>query len=707
MSENSIYSYREDDIAIVGTGCVLPGAKNVPEFWNVLQSGETRIAPLSADRWHSDYFYDVDRTVPDKTYSKYGAEVFNSDIEEMAKARSVDDQFYNRLDMMAVESTMQALQDLQEGYQQKRWSISLGLMNPDEAYFAQLFMHEKSNILRHVISLNRSDTHDKLRIVEEIFEKMYEGRSSRISSVLPSSVLHAIRENCGLSGESLLVDAACASSLAAIDIAMKQLSLGQVDYVLTGGVESNLSTGAYVLFSKVGALAPERCLPYDQKTQGLSQGEGTVMFVLQRLADAKKQGNKIHGIIKSSEGSSDGESGSLFQPTVGGQLIAYERAYKDLGTRRVDFIEGHGTGTQIGDETEMNSLGEFFGEFRIPVGSAKAITGHTKGAAGGVSLLKCLLAMKYKEIPPSPYITEQIKGPGHLYVNDKMVGLKNRPFPYRMGVSSLGFGGINYHLVVDEYRADNEILPALKKRDEADLLKQKIVICDELYVDRNSVGDEVIKSVIRLPPNSIPQIDRYQLLSLYGVIKLLKESGIDDSCLDRKNTSVFSSSCIGLEQLENLGKRILNIAFCNRFRHDYDAEYAELLSSYYEIFPEITEDSGPGILNNVIPGRICNFLNLNGKSFNIDMDQNSIPAALKVASNELKCNPGLIIFVGVDESVNDKAYKVERQGVYCALLSTLDYAQKNELPIKKLLGEVNYMDTKSSEVSHETLPVTP
>lgn len=132
-------------------------------------------------------------------------------------------------------------------------------------------------------------------------------------------------------------------------------------------------------------------------------------FVLQRLADALAQGHAIHGIIAGCGGASDGRGSSLFSPTSGGQTLAYSRAYRQAGPRVPDYVECHGTGTEVGDRTEMTSLGRFFVDVPLRVGSVKALIGHTKGAAGAAGaagLLKAVLAMRHRQIPPSPYFAE-------------------------------------------------------------------------------------------------------------------------------------------------------------------------------------------------------------------------------------------------------------------------------------------------------------
>ncbi|MEO0932743.1 MAG: acyltransferase domain-containing protein, partial [Cyanobacteria bacterium J06641_2] len=264
-------------------------------------------------------------------------------------------------------------------------------------------------------------------------------------------------------------DAACASSLAALKMAIAELIDHRCDMMLTGGVDTDNSVSAYISFSKTPAVSPgDKVKPFDAKSDGMMLGEGLGMVVLKRLSDAERDNDKIYAVIKGIGTSSDGRFKSIYAPRKEGQIKALQRAYEDAGfdPGTVNLVEAHGTGTMAGDPTEFASLREYFSEDNskgqhIALGSVKSQIGHTKAAAGAASLIKTALALHHKVLPPSINVTQP---------NPKL-NIKNSPFylntetrpwirakgeaPRRAGVSSFGFGGTNYHVVLEEYNSDH------------------------------------------------------------------------------------------------------------------------------------------------------------------------------------------------------------------------------------------------------------
>ncbi|HAF89629.1 MAG TPA: hypothetical protein DCG23_07645, partial [Deltaproteobacteria bacterium] len=266
------------------------------------------------------------------------------------------------------------------------------------------------------------------------------------------------------------VDAACASSLSAMKMAISDLLEYRADMMIAGGVDADNSPMMYMCFSKTPAFTSgENPRPFDQDSGGVMIGEGLGMVVLKRLEDAERDGNRIYALIKGIGSSSDGKFKSIYAPRSSGQAKALKRAYEDANVEplSIGLLEAHGTGTDAGDLAEFEGLKEIFNSAKakksgypnyqhIALGSIKSQIGHTKAAAGVAGLIKAALALHHKILPP----TINIERP-----SDKM-GIEKTPFylnteprpwftngePRRAGVSSFGFGGTNFHYVLEEFQ---------------------------------------------------------------------------------------------------------------------------------------------------------------------------------------------------------------------------------------------------------------
>jgi len=684
--------YHGNDICIVGIGCVLPDASNPLEFWRNLLAGKCSIRKIPEERWSSRLYFSSDKKETDKTYSNVAAFVENERLRALCDKLDLDFSKNNRLQIMALEATRQALAGLNStalAEARKKTSVFLGCMELDEAFISEKFYLHNEKLWREFIVKSKLKNQKKiLKKLEEYFYKDKPDTEAIISSVLTTSVISLIKQKFNLQGEGALIDAACASSLAAIDVANMALRSYQADLVITGGMESNLAPDTFVMFSKIGAISATGCLPFDKRADGLSQGEGTVVFALQRLEDAVRDKNKIYGIIKSIGASSDGRSSSLFSPSLGGQVLAYERAYKKLEKNSVDYIECHGTGTEIGDGMEVRSLNSFFKNKKVLIGSVKSLVGHTKGAAGAVGLLKCVLMMENKIISPSKYIELPLTSKDDVaYLNKEPVTILDKEESLRFGVSSFGFGNINYHLVLDEFKKNEIEIIKLEKRQVKE--EEGVVIIGSGSAFPEDIDPVLFSAKFKIPPQSISSIDQMQLLALASAADAFEKSGINAGFLDKEKVSVVVASSLGLDSALALVERIRYFEFKNALSF-LDEKSLNLMIDIKNKFPEVTEDTGHGILNNVIAGRICNVFDFKGKNFNVDSDFNSFPAALKIATGELRERDGIIILIFCDEKLNETKTRVLRTNVSCLLLSTLASAKKNNYPIHKLIKKITY-----------------
>ncbi len=211
-----------------------------------------------------------------------------------------------------------------------------------------------------------------------------------------------------LHGPNFTVDAACASAMAAMDAAVEGLTEHEFDVAITGGVDRNMGASTFVKFCAIGALSPTGTRPYADGADGFVMGEGAALFVLKRLADAERDGDRIYAVVRGIGGASDGKGKGITAPNPVGQRLAVERAWRNAGLSPAEctLVEGHGTSTRVGDVVEVGSLVEAFSGAQlapgsVALGSVKSNIGHLKAAAGAAGMLKTALALHDKVLPPS------------------------------------------------------------------------------------------------------------------------------------------------------------------------------------------------------------------------------------------------------------------------------------------------------------------
>jgi acyl transferase domain-containing protein len=280
------------------------------------------------------------------------------------------------------------------------------------------------------------------------------------SGLIPSVMCGRIANRLDLMGPAFAVDAACASSLIALQLGMRELDAGAVDLALVGGVQVSTTAPINVIFARLGGLSRTgRIRPFHRDADGTVLGEGVGILVIRRLADAARDGDRIYAIIRSVGTASDGRALGVLAPRVEGEELALRRAYAtaDVSPDSVDLIEAHGTGTPAGDAAELGALSRLFGQSGEPtcaLGSVKSMIGHTIPAAGAAGLIKAALALHHRVLPPT--LAAEAPHPAlantRLRLNAHAVPwLHGRRTPRRAGVSAFGFGGINAHAVLEEH----------------------------------------------------------------------------------------------------------------------------------------------------------------------------------------------------------------------------------------------------------------
>ncbi|MFO0948365.1 MAG: beta-ketoacyl synthase N-terminal-like domain-containing protein, partial [Planctomycetota bacterium] len=321
------------------------------------------------------------------------------------------------------------------------------------------------NIVLPTVSVSRFAEEIQLDLfLRELFPGRHQQRTveplNRYVAGLPAGLLSSA---LGLGGGTFTLDAACASSLYAVKFAADALLSGRADIVLTGGVSRPDPLYTQMGFSQLRALSPSgRCAPFDARGDGLVVGEGAAVFVLKRLSEAIRDQDEIHATFAGFGLSNDVE-GNLLQPSSEGQLRALQQAYRQSGwsPRDVELIECHGTGTPVGDRVEVQSLKALWresrGNERCVIGSVKSNVGHLLTGAGGAGLMKVLLALRHRNLPPTANF--ESSAPGLELSSSPFEVLREardwqprRPGePRRAAINAFGFGGINAHVLVEEW----------------------------------------------------------------------------------------------------------------------------------------------------------------------------------------------------------------------------------------------------------------
>ncbi|HXC03575.1 MAG TPA: SDR family oxidoreductase [Bacteroidia bacterium] len=454
-------------IAIVGTGGLFPGALNAKEFWLNMLAEKDFIKDVPETHWLKEDYFDPNDKTGDKVYCKKGAFLDAVDFDPVEfgmppNLLSTTDTV-QLLSLLVARDTLADTISFQQGkVDRKRISVILGVAGGTELIGQ---MSAKIHKPEWIMAMRKQGLAEStIKAITEDLDKSYtRWNENTFPGLLGNVVSGRIANRFDLKGTNCVLDAACASSLAAVKMAVQELQIGTTDMVITGGSDALNDIFMYMCFSKTTALSPtEDCKPFADNGDGTVLGEAIAMLSLKRLEDAERDGDRIYAVIASIGSSSDGKSGSIYAPDSNGQSLAIRRAYEDAGFTpgQIGLVEAHGTGTMAGDYSEFGGLKLAYGE-DVPkqycaLGSVKSMIGHTKSAAGASSLLKIAMALNNEVLPP----TIKVNRPNpKLNISDSPFYLNThaRPWihnpssPRKAGVSSMGFGGTNFHVALEQY----------------------------------------------------------------------------------------------------------------------------------------------------------------------------------------------------------------------------------------------------------------
>lgn len=656
-------------IAIVGIGGIFPGAPTLDDFWRLIASGMSSARDIPAERWSINPDDCLSDSVADDcVYSKRACLIEGFELD--SDGLDIDADLLGRLDPMChllLHAGRNAWQDAnQQAVNRERTGIIIGNIALPTEYASRYTDDIFNEIVANELGLPLPPRHD------------IDGLNRYVAG-LPAGVL---AQALGLGAGSYTLDAACASSLYAIKYAADELISGRADCMLAGGLSRPDSQYTQMGFSQLRALsASGNCAPFSHQADGLVVGEGAGIIILKRLEDALRDQDHIYACFAGAGLSNDIE-GNLFLPASEGQYRAMQAAYhqSQWPVDSIQLIECHGTGTPKGDATELQSLSQLWsqqeGKQQCVIGSVKSNVGHLLTGAGIAGVIKVLLAMKHKTLPP----TANFKQPSEhfdLYHSPFRVLQQGERWrtpdthPRRAAVSAFGFGGINAHLLFEEWR-DEQSAPLVKigaGEDEAIAIVaaaahagdcEDITALRERFFNRHNNTkpqqprhcygaaaastftsfhiDKVDVPIgrFRIPPTELSDCLPQQLLMLNVAADALEQLDRNDEPLLRCGTYIG----IGLDP------NTCNFHYRWQLKKLLDEHWATDLSDSQKrawlqqlrdaLFPPLTANRTMGALGGIVASRVARALRIGGPSFTVSNEECSGMRALQMGVDALR-----------------------------------------------------------------------
>src|SRR3984885_12779585 len=427
-----------EPIAVVGVGCRLPGGADTPaRYWRLVQDGASGIVPVPANRWDADSYYAEDHSRPGTICSREGGFLTSWQPDEF------DAEFFgiSPREAASMDPQQRLLHEVAWEALENAGITASTIRGTQTAVFVGLTTYDYSLILARNLSTEEIDPHIP-------FGNAPNFAAGRLSYFL------------GVHGPAVVIDTACSSSLVAVHLACQSLRRRESDQALAAGVNLMLSPENSIATSRWGMLAPDgRCKTFDADADGYVRGEGAGVVVLKRLSDALRDGETVLALVRGSAVNQDGPSSGQTVPSGPAQQAVLRAALASarLQPSDIDYIEGHGTGTALGDPIELDALSQVFGDREesapLVLGSVKTNLGHLENSAGIAGLIKTVLSMNHGYIPPHLHFTGLTPNAG-AGASKFTIAADGMPWPAvdrprRAGVSSFGVSGTNAHIVIE------------------------------------------------------------------------------------------------------------------------------------------------------------------------------------------------------------------------------------------------------------------
>jgi len=462
------------NVAIIGMGCVYPGALSPEELWTNILAGRRYFRISPDERLPNEWYFNSDPEVPGKTYCDRMAVITDWSFDPVEwKIPPVTINTADICHWLSLHTVREAMRDAKldlDKTDKERVGVVLGNSGSGEFFRSHMLKSRWPYVeraIRNAVQKNFSgDQADTLvKAIQHFYSSpLPEINEDFLAGNIPNVIAGRIANYFDFRSGAYTVDGACASSLLAVTNACNHLAMGDMDVAFAGGVDVSLDPFEIVGFAKTKALAREDIRPYDERAHGMQTGEGCGIVALATEEYAIRHGYAIHAVIKGWGVSSDG-SGGITQPQIDGQGLAIKKAYEKAGypISTVGYVEGHGTGTAVGDKIEISALKRAIDESQPDenhicyLGSVKANIGHTKAAAGVAGLIKATMALKRKIIPPHTnwHVANPAFGSPLTNLRPSNGEYWDASGPRRASVSAFGFGGVNTHLTLEEANPDD------------------------------------------------------------------------------------------------------------------------------------------------------------------------------------------------------------------------------------------------------------
>ena len=446
-----------EPIAIVGMDCIYPGAANLAEFWRKLVQGTTCLTPVPPDRWGGLAAADLPQ-VPGGFIDEFAefdplafgippSEVQEGDPEQFLILTVID----------------RALRDIRGASRHTPEKTEIVIGRGSYISNGAEHIYQRTEVIAQVTEVLSQILPDAAAgltplIRERLLAALPPISAEVVACAMPNLTSGRAANRLNVMGRNFTVDAACASSLIAVDNVVRSLRERRCDLGLAAGLHIQQKQAFWQCFQTLGALSKSgSCRPYSADADGLLMGEGIAAVALKRLSDALRDGDRIYASIRSVGVASDGRGAAVMTPRIDGEALAIRRAHEEakIDPQSVTLIEGHGTATVAGDSTEIEALHAVFGKEgdSIALGSVKSMIGHAMPAAGMAGLIKTALAIYHRVLPPTLNVKKihpKLEG-SRFAVNTALRPWVSRPEnPRRAGVNAFGFGGINAHAVLEQ-----------------------------------------------------------------------------------------------------------------------------------------------------------------------------------------------------------------------------------------------------------------
>ncbi|MGO1117060.1 type I polyketide synthase [Rhodovibrionaceae bacterium A322] len=448
----TLQNAQKESIAIVGLGLRLPGGVGSAEqLWDVLLAGKDAVGPVPANRWDGEALFDPDPDSVGKLAMRAGA--FLEDVE------GFDAAFFG---LTADEAAM---------------------LDPQQRLVLEVAWRALEDAGIAPDSLAGSATGVYLGIAASDWREMAHSDPAGMTAFSETGGSHSVAAGrlsylLDLKGPAISVDTACSSSLVAVHQAVRALRAGDCDLALAGGVSLMLTPEGLMGTSRMRLLSPSgRCRSFDEKGDGVALGEGAALVALKRLSDAKKDGDKVLGLVRGAALNHDGRSNGLTAPNGPSQIAVIKKALADAGATagQVSFVETHGTGTPLGDPIELDGLAATYGQAADApgpclLGAVKSNYGHLAAAAGILGLIKTLLVLRERTVPANLHFDSLNPDCDLAGTRLQLAGSAPQEgalSPGALGaVSSFGWSGTNAHVVLQAPQEDLATDPSAEAEDE-------------------------------------------------------------------------------------------------------------------------------------------------------------------------------------------------------------------------------------------------